>query len=572
MALWRVVRPVPDEEPARPPAMYLDLIVNLSLLIAVSAVSGFLGRRVPPAGAGGAALQGLLFGAGAVLAMLRPMVVGPGLIFDGRSIELGLCAWFFGPWATLPAVAAAGLCRLALGGEGTLMGVLVVFTSSALGLGAHFTRGRTRDVPTTGALYGFGLVVHLVMVALMFTLPRDATWLALRTVALPVLALHPLATVLAGSILANQRATAALLAALEGARKNLDVTLRSISDAVIATDLAGRVVRMNPTAEQLTGWREDEALGRPAAGLFRFVAEETQAALPDPVAAVLRTQQAVERGASARLLTRGGEARAVSDHAAPIRDEAGAVSGVVLVCRDQTARRRQETALRESLREKEALLKEVHHRVKNNLQVIMSLLRLEAARSAHPPTRSALGDMRQRIHSMALLHETLYRSGNLARVDFEAYVRQVATHLIRSQNPRPGAIRLHLELQPTRLAIDQAIPCGLIINELVANSLKHAFPGNVAGEIRVGVAWAATTGTLRLTVADTGAGLPADWEARRAHSLGLQLVQDLTRQLQGGLDIGPGPGTCFTITFTPKAEPGDGPDPAPAAAPSTPIP
>lgn len=552
--------------------MYLDLILNLSLLIAVSAVSGFLVRRVPATGVGGALLQGVLFGAGTVLAMLRPTAVGPGLIFDGRSIEVSLCAWFFGPWATLPVVTAAGLCRLALGGEGTLMGVLVVFASGAIGLGAHFARGRTRDVPGTGALYGFGLAVHVAMVALMFTLPGQTTWLALGRVGLPVLILYPLATVLAGSILANQRATVSLLGALEGARKNLDVTLRSISDAVIATDLAGRVVRMNPTAEQLTGWSEGEALGRPAAGLFRFVAEETRAALPDPVAAVLRTQQAVERSTHARLLTRGGEARAVSDHAAPIRDEAGAVSGVVLVCRDQTARRRQETALHESLREKEALLKEVHHRVKNNLQVIMSLLRLEAGRSAHPPTRIALGDMRQRIHSMALLHETLYRSGNLARVDFEAYVRQVATHLIRSQNTRPGAIRLQLDLVPTQLEIDQAIPCGLIINELVANSLKHAFPGDAAGEIRVGLAREAATGALRLTVADDGVGLPADWEARRAQSLGLQLVQDLTRQLQGSLDISPGPGTCFTITFSAKTDPGSGSNPAPAADSPAPIP
>lgn len=206
-------------------------------------------------------------------------------------------------------------------------------------------------------------------------------------------------------------------------------------------------------------------------------------------------------------------------------------------------------ALVTSLREKEALLKEVHHRVKNNLQVIASLLRLEGRRIDHPMTRSVLREMQGRIQSMALLHETLYRSGNFARVDLAAYLTQLTSQLFRSLAVQPGAVRLSLDLAPVLVEIDQAIPCGLIVNELASNCLKHGFPEGRSGEVSVRLRAAGHDGSLTLSVADNGVGLPADFDLRRTRSLGLQLVSDLARQLQGSLFIGPGPETLFEVTF-----------------------
>ena len=214
---------------------------------------------------------------------------------------------------------------------------------------------------------------------------------------------------------------------------------------------------------------------------------------------------------------------------------------------DITERKQAEDAVRLSLEEKEGLLREVHHRVKNNLQVILSLLRLEASRSEVADTRRVLKDMQGRILSMAVLHETLYRSGHFGHVDLGSYLRQLAQQVFRAT---AGATRLNLDLSPVSVEIDQAIPCGLIVNELLTNSLKHAFTEGPEGEVTVSLTQDAGR-EVRLAVTDTGVGLPADFETRRGRSLGLQLVTDLTRQLHGQFTVGPGPGAQFIVAFTP---------------------
>jgi PAS domain S-box-containing protein len=221
--------------------------------------------------------------------------------------------------------------------------------------------------------------------------------------------------------------------------------------------------------------------------------------------------------------------------------------------RDITERKRADDALHASLREKEALLKEVHHRVKNNLQVIMSLLRMEGRRSTQADTKLVLTEMQGRIRSMALLHESLYRSGTFAAVDLAGYLTQLVTQAFRSFLATPGAIQLQLELAPVHVEMDQALPCGLLVNELVSNALKHAFPGGRAGRLHVALApVAGPPARWCLAVTDDGVGLPPDFDFRRSQSLGLQLVVDLAGQLRGTYEIGPAPGagTRIAVTFT----------------------
>ncbi len=214
-------------------------------------------------------------------------------------------------------------------------------------------------------------------------------------------------------------------------------------------------------------------------------------------------------------------------------------------------RERADEALRSSLKDKEALLKEVHHRVKNNMQVITSLLRLESNRIDHPTTRSVLKDMQNRIQAMAALHEAVYRSDNFSQVDLGVYLRQLTGQLGRSLVTVPGQITFRLDLFSVALDLDQAIPCGLIVNELVSNALKHAFPGGRQGEVRIELEWSGEE-DLRLRITDNGIGLPPDFDVIRAKSLGLQLVSDLARQLDGSLRVGPGPEALFEVTFSPN--------------------
>ncbi|MBW7895518.1 MAG: PAS domain-containing protein [Opitutaceae bacterium] len=234
------------------------------------------------------------------------------------------------------------------------------------------------------------------------------------------------------------------------------------------------------------------------------------------------------------------------------RDEHGRPLVMAGIHLDITERKQAEAAVRASLREKEALLKEVHHRVKNNLQVITSLLRLEAARHAEPQVKDVLREMQGRIRSMALLHETVYRADNVARVNLSIYLRQLTTQLFRAQNSPGERVRLKLDLTPVTVELDQAIPCGLIVNELVTNSLKHGFAGAQRGEVCVSLQ-PVGRGAVQLVVSDTGAGLPVDFDLEKTDSLGLRLVTDLARQIGGELQFAAGP--SFMVTFTPRAVP-----------------
>ena len=208
---------------------------------------------------------------------------------------------------------------------------------------------------------------------------------------------------------------------------------------------------------------------------------------------------------------------------------------------------------RDSLREKDSMLKEIHHRVKNNLQIISSLLRMQADQIDSPVVRDALQDMQSRVRSMALIHEHLYRSDNLAAVNLAHYIQQLCQQLLRTLVTTPDSIHLHFNLTPCSLAIDQAIPLGLIVNELVSNAFKHAFPNGRHGEVRVDLLPLASGPGWRLRVADNGVGLPPDFDPARLTSLGMKLCLDLTRQLGTRLEIGAGPGAQFAMEYRPCA-------------------
>ncbi len=202
-------------------------------------------------------------------------------------------------------------------------------------------------------------------------------------------------------------------------------------------------------------------------------------------------------------------------------------------------RRRAEETIRASLREKEALLREIHHRVKNNLQVVSSLLNLHAEHSKGRDPAEVARECRRRIRSMALVHERLYRSKDLARIELGGYVRDLAGNLFRSYGPEAAAaIELRLEADEISLGIDAAIPCGLILNELISNALKHAFPGGRRGLVRVGIR-ARKDGGLALTVEDDGVGFAAP-RAPGAETLGLTLVGALAGQLGGAATFAAG--------------------------------
>ncbi len=315
----------------------------------------------------------------------------------------------------------------------------------------------------------------------------------------------------------------------------------------------GQLQQANLTLANLLGLARSALVSQ---WINRFIFPEDQNSyylLRHPVLATLpAAEQSVEKSHTVdlRLLRRNGPPLWVNLVVRAVTSDSGETLLRVTVT-DITERRQADQALRASLLDKTALLQEVHHRVKNNLQVITSLLHLESGRSDEGPTKTVLKAMQGRIHSMALLHESLYRAGGFATVDLSAYLRELTTQSLRTLAAAPGTVRLQQDLAPLTVGMDLALPCGLLVNELLSNALKHGFPLGHSGEIRIELQPIAGGPQWRLGVSDTGVGLPADFEAKRGHSLGLQLVSDLTTQIQGELQIWPIPRAVFLVTFTP---------------------
>ncbi|MDP1860770.1 MAG: AAA family ATPase [Gemmatimonadaceae bacterium] len=530
---------------------------------------------------------------------------------------------------------------------------------------------------------------------------------------------------------------------LDHERENLSVTLHSIGDAVIATDTENRVVVINRVAEELTGWPQAEACGRPLADVFRIVNEMTGGPAEDPVRKALESGAVVGLANHTVLVSRDGRRLSIADSAAPIRGKGGDVLGVVLVFRDVTdarqaererevtiellrivntspdtavliegvtrffqeisgceavgvrlrdgcdypyyasrgfpqefvlaenrlgmredagiavkdgvgnplldcmcgnvicgrydaskpfftargsfwtnsttellsaataadrldrmrdgcngeghesialialrageerlgllqlndrrkglfspaiieawerladnlavaiAKANAEEALRASLAEKEILLKELAHRTKNNMQVIGGLISLQGSASADKKLLDALADTQDRIRAMALVHENLYRSGNFSSVNMRDYVEDLIKAIFRAQRGADGPVQRNLDVEDLLVSIDAAVPCGLIINELVSNTLKHAFPDRKPGAIYLSLRRRCETTELRYR--DDGPGLPRDLDLAQVRSLGLKLVYNLAvRQLRGTMEIRRDPATEFVFAF-----------------------
>jgi two-component sensor histidine kinase len=192
--------------------------------------------------------------------------------------------------------------------------------------------------------------------------------------------------------------------------------------------------------------------------------------------------------------------------------------------------------LRASEERKEALLREVHHRVKNNLAVICSLFYLQSMQTKDEGTVQMFRDMENRVHSMALVHERLYGSENLARIDFAEYALTLTKDILSAHGSPGPSVELKSDLEPIIMNADLAVPCGLILNELISNAFKHGFPGSVGGEIRPTLR-RENDEKCRLVVEDNGVGFPEDLDVNQSKSLGLRLVRSLTKQIRGSFEL-----------------------------------
>jgi len=338
----------------------------------------------------------------------------------------------------------------------------------------------------------------------------------------------------------------ALLTSSDPLAKILDLA----DDAIISVDDHQRIILYNQGAERIFGYSVQEVMGQ----LLNLL-------LPGRLHQIHRQHIADFKAGhvSARRMGDRSEILGRRKNGTEFPAEASiskvGVEGhnmYTVILRDVSQRMAAEEKIRSSLREKEALLKEIHHRVKNNLQVVSSLLGLQSRVLTDEPTRKMFQESQNRIHSMALLHESLYQSNNLSRIDFPDYIRQLANHLFHSYGVAAERIHLRTDLEKLYLNLDAAVPCGLIINELVSNSLKYAFPDGRSGEVRIEL-HEHEDGMARLVVADNGIGLRSDIDWVTARSLGLRLVRTLAEQLGAKIEVKSQLGTEVQLTFAAAA-------------------
>ncbi|HEV2720192.1 MAG TPA: histidine kinase dimerization/phosphoacceptor domain -containing protein [Thermoanaerobaculia bacterium] len=319
--------------------------------------------------------------------------------------------------------------------------------------------------------------------------------------------------------------------------------LESAPDGIVVVDRRGSIVIVNSQTERMFGYSREELLGNRIEMLVPLSSRAHHAHDRAAYAADPHTR-AMGAGRALTGRKKDGSEFPVEISLSPLSTEQDEL--VMSIVRDITDRRRADELMQASLREKEALLREIHHRVKNNLQITSSLLRLQAGAIENAEARVVFSETQQRIRSMALVHEKLYQSTNLSRIDFADYIRTLGELLFKSFAADPSRIQLKVEGDDVLLSIDTAVPCGLIANELLLNALKHAFPEETHGEIVVELADLGD-GWCRMAVRDDGIGLPDD---ETTGTLGLQLVRGLVAQLDGTLQVERGRGGAgFTILF-----------------------
>jgi PAS domain S-box-containing protein len=313
---------------------------------------------------------------------------------------------------------------------------------------------------------------------------------------------------------------------------------------IFRTDSEGDCTYINERWQMIAGITLEEALGK---GWVQSLHPDDRNRISE------KWQQAAMKGrpfiSEYRFCHPNGSTTWVLGQAIIERNESEEVAGYIGTITDITERKHAEERLKESLKEKEILLREIHHRVKNNMQVISSLLMLQEELSEDEKVIEMLKDSQNRIISMALIHEKLYRSENLSKIDLKEYIDNLVSGLFQSYGISEDKVVLKINAENVLLGIDSAIPCGLIINELVSNSLKHAFPEDKSGEINIFI-HSTDEDMIELLIGDNGVGIPKDLDFRKTESLGLRIVNVLIEnQLHGEIILNRARGTEFKIRF-----------------------
>lgn len=318
--------------------------------------------------------------------------------------------------------------------------------------------------------------------------------------------------------------------------------IESARDIIFTVTRGGIITSLNNAFEKLTGWDREMWIGRGLIGLVH----------PDDLNKTQNLMLSAFKNENievfeTRLLNYAGSYITVESLVTPVND-GGNISELLSILRDVTERKKSEQVVKQSLREKEILLKEVHHRVKNNLQIISGLLKMQLENIDDPRVIRVINEIQSRVMSMALIHQSFIQSSNFSEVDFKFYTEKLVNNLVNVYTVNSKNINIDLNVEKYTLGIDIAIPCGLIINEIVSNSLQHAFNNS---EGKISLSFKKTGDTFILHIKDNGKGLARDFDIEKCTTIGMVIIRVLVMQIDGVLNINSENGTEYLIEFPP---------------------
>lgn len=324
-----------------------------------------------------------------------------------------------------------------------------------------------------------------------------------------------------------------------------DEIVSTMSNFFILLNEKSNIINVNQATCDLLGYKRDELIGRSIEIIF----PDNEALLLDERHSNNSNKRSYIANIKSSFRVKSGDYIPVFLSMSLIKSESNEILGIVCVGSDITDIKEAEDKIKASLKEKELLLQEIHHRVKNNLQIISSLLNLQEGYINDKKDLEIFRESQNRVKSMAFIHEQLYRSSDFAKINFSNYIHNLLSYLSSSHNLDPKRIKLNINVEDVSLDINTAIPCGLIINELVTNSIKYAFPDERSGIITVNL-YSNYEDEYVLIINDDGIGLPEDIDFKKTTTLGLQLVYNLSNQLESSIELDRTNGTKFKIVFS----------------------
>ncbi len=519
-----------------------EIIYNLSLLGVLLLVSNLLNDRFDAASWKGRVAQGVLFGAIAVVGMSYPFTFVEGVIFDGRTIVVGIATIFFGPLTGAISVIMTILFRIWLGGDGVIMGMMTTLTAFVLGWVFHVVKQNNDNGQITlPQLFVYSMMVHLMMAFYVHALPENIADDVFQNVAISFVVIYPLITIIIGKVLNDHHRGKEYVGKLQQSEEKFRLLIESSDDVIFTMDTDLRHTGVYGTWMKRINMEPEDFIGKRAADIVGEKEGQWH-------------ETCYRKALSGEVVVYEWETPApdgmvkYQSKVSPIRNREGEIIGIVGIGRNITELKETQKKLARSLREKDVLLSEIHHRVKNNMAIISSLLSLQSEYIANEEARSIFRDTENRIRSMALVHEIVYEQTDFVEINAAKLISRIVDLLSNSFGLESRGIRVETDLEEIILDFNHSVPCTLLINELITNAARHAFRNHGEGTIFVRLSRA--NGKNEIEISDDGVGVDNVDQLYNPVSFGTTIIHGLVQQLRGDISFeSNGGGLTVNIRF-----------------------